>query len=265
MNLPLAKNQWSDLLPLVSLGPKRLPVVAEICERLLQKHRDAEWLPAERTLSVSLGVSRAALREAIQRLEIQGLLEVRHGIGVRVVNNPQAPVRATLLRALPDFQQRLRQFSEVRVLLEPEIARRAAERITEPEGVALLEVHARLQAAGDDVEAAVRADLEFHRHLAEIAGNKVLALMLVSIADLEDEARRVTLVRVGLPQAFSQHQAIVDAVVAGKADVAQAAMAAHVLAAQREAYRSSDDVSSSGGAPGEKPLAHGDAQAAPPA
>lgn len=225
----------------MALGAKRLPVVAEICERLLRQHRDAEWLPAERTLSVSLGVSRAALREAIQRLEIQGLLEVRHGIGVRVVNNPQAPVRATLLRTLPDFQERLRQFSEVRVLLEPEIARRAAERITKPEGVALLEVHARLQAAGDDVEAAVKADLEFHRHLAEIAGNKVLALMLVSIADLEEEARRVTLVRVGLPQAFSQHQAIVEAVVAGKADVAQAAMAAHVLAAQREAHRPPDE------------------------
>jgi len=214
---------------------KRSPVVADICARLLEAHRGVEWLPGERTLSADLGVSRTSLREAIQRLEIQGLLEVRHGIGVRVINNPQLPVRATLLRELPDFDQRLRQFSEVRVLLEPEIARRAAERMTDEERERLASLQEQMRAAGDDTDEAVRADLDFHRFLAEVAGNRVLALMLASIADLEEEARRITLVRVGLVAAYEQHRRIALAVVAGDGEAAYAAMAAHVIAAQREA------------------------------
>ncbi len=187
-------------------------------------------------LSSQLGVSRTALREAIQRLEIQGLLEVKHGIGVRVIDNPSAPVRATLLRTLPDFEQRLRQFGEARVLIEPELARRAAERIT-PEGAQRLhELLAALDDAGPLVDEAVRADLEFHRHIAELAGNRVLALMIGSMAELEEEARRVTLVRVGLAAARLQHQRIVDAIAAGDGDAAHAAMLALVLAAQRESH-----------------------------
>ena len=215
---------------------KRLPVVDGICERLVLQYRGKEWLPGERMLSTQLGVSRTALREAIQRLEIQGLLEVKHGIGVRVIDNPSAPVRATLLRTLPDFEQRLRQFGEARVLIEPELARRAAERIT-PEGAQRLrELLAALDDAGLWVEEPGRADLKSHRHIAELAGNRVLALMIGSMAELEEEARRVTLVRVGLAAARLQHQRIVEAIAAGDGDAAHAAMLAHVLAAQRESH-----------------------------
>ncbi len=187
-------------------------------------------------LSTQLGVSRTALREAIQRLEIQGLLEVSHGIGVRVVDNPHAPVRATLLRTLPDFEQRLRQFAEVRVLIEPELARRAADRITPADTQRLRALLHDLDAAGPLVDKAVRADLAFHRCIADIAGNRVLALMLGSMAELEEEARRVTLVRVGLAAAKLQHQRIVDAIASGDGDAAHATMLAHVIAAQRESH-----------------------------
>ncbi len=181
-------------------------------------------------------MSRTALREAIQRLEIQGLLEVKHGIGVRVVDNPNAPVRATLLRTLPEFEERLRQFGEARVLIEPELARRAAERIAPDDTERLRGLLSALDDAGPLVDEAVRADLAFHRHIAELAGNRVLALMIGSMAELEEEARRVTLVRVGLAAARIQHHRIVEAIAAGDGDAAHAAMLAHVRAAQRESH-----------------------------
>ena len=90
---------------------RRGPLVDAICERLSRQYRSVPWLPPERALSARLGVSRSALREAVQRMEIQGLLEVKHGVGVRVVNKPQAPVGATLARELPDLTERLRQFA----------------------------------------------------------------------------------------------------------------------------------------------------------
>lgn len=244
---PLTLSKWSDLLPLV-LPPliKRVPVVAGICERLVLQFRENEWLPAERDLSQQLGVSRTALREAIQRLEIQGLLEVKHGIGVRVVDNPSAPVRATLLRTLPDFDQRLRQFAEARVLIEPELARRAAGNITDADAQRLRSLLTSMEDAGEQVEAAVRADLEFHRCIAELAGNRVLALMIGSMAELEEEARRITLARVGFAAARLQHQRIVEAIVAGDERAAHTAMLAHVLAAQRESNRSTTPPSHAG-------------------
>lgn len=210
---------------------RRPPLAEEICERLLTRHRRAEWLPPERTLALQLGVSRSALREAIKQLEIQGLLEVQHGVGVRVTNNPQAPVRAVLLRELPDSAARIRQFAEVRILVEPAIARSAAERATRADLARLAAIHARM---GDirDFAAAVAADLEFHHCLAEIADNRVLALMLSSIAEVEEEARRVTLEAVGLAAAYAQHQRIFEAVSAHDGDAAHAAMLAHVEAAE---------------------------------
>lgn len=211
---------------------RRGPLVDAICERLARQYRSAQWLPPERALSARLGVSRSALREAVQRLEMQGLLEVRHGVGVRVVNRPQAPVGATLARELPDPDERLRQFAEVRLWVEPAIARAAAERAGPAERAALRAAHERL---GATLEEAVPADLEFHRLLADFAGNRVLSLMLSSIAGLEAETRRITLGHVGLAEAAAQHARIVAAVERGDGDAAHAAMLAHVRAAQAAA------------------------------
>ena len=208
---------------------RRGPLVDAICERLSRQYRSVPWLPPERALSARLGVSRSALREAVQRMEIQGLLEVKHGVGVRVVNKPQAPVGATLARELPDLTERLRQFAEVRLLVEPAIARAAAERAGPAERAALRAAHERL---GTTLDEAVPADLEFHRLLAEVAGNRVLSLMLSSIAGLEAETRRITLEHVGLVEAAAQHGRIIEAIERGDGDDAHAAMLAHVRAAR---------------------------------
>ncbi len=211
---------------------RRGPLVDAICERLSRQYRSVPWLPPERALSARLGVSRSALREAVQRMEIQGLLEVKHGVGVRVVNKPQAPVGATLARELPDLTERLRQFAEVRLLVEPAIARAAAERAGPAERAALRAAHERL---GTTLDEAVPADLEFHRLLAEVAGNRVLSLMLSSIAGLEAETRRITLEHVGLVEAAAQHGRIIEAIGRGDGDGAHAAMLAHVRAAREAA------------------------------
>lgn len=210
---------------------RRPPLVKEICDRLLADHRRAKWLPPERALAEQLGVSRAALREAIKRLEIQGLLEVQHGVGVRVTNNPQSAVRTVLMRELPRGVAGIRQLAEVRTLLEPAIARKAATLATKADVGRLRVIHAKLGEAAD-ADAAVVADLEFHRALAEIADNRVLSLMLHSIAEIEESARRVTLLAVGIPVAFGQHQRVMDAVAAGDASAAEATMLDHVRAAE---------------------------------
>lgn len=214
------------------LQPLRRPPLAQsIGEHLLANFKNADWLPPERRLANELGVSRSALREAIKQLENQGLLECRHGVGVRVTRNFSAPLRKVLQHAVSTPSERIRQFAAVRILVEPEIARLAAQQATPKEIALLQDCQRRMQHAANFPDA-VTADLEFHRHLATIAGNQVLALMLASIAELEEQARLVTLRRVGLSDAHSQHQQVLDAVVSGDSDAARDAMLRHVQAAQ---------------------------------
>lgn len=216
---------------------RRPPLVEAVCALLLEKHRDAEWLPPERKLAVELGVSRPVLREAIKRLENQGLLSARHGVGVQVVDQPHVPIGAALERALPSPAERVRQFTDARRVVEPELARLAAERIKPAELRRLQAALARL-ADCRDFDDAVDADLEFHRCIAEASGNQVLSLMIASMAALEAASRRVTLERVGLPQAYEQHQRIVDAIAAHEPAKAERAMLDHLTAAQATLPRS---------------------------
>lgn len=210
---------------------RRPPLTEAIRERLLGHYRRAEWLPPERSLAAELGVSRASLREAIKHLENQGLLESRHGIGVRVTDKPSTPLAQALRRVLPAPAERIRQFADVRILVEPEIARLAALRTTARTLSGLHNTQEALRCA-PDLDAAVAADLDFHSRLADLAGNRVLALMLASMADVAAEARRVSLRQVGIVSAYAQHQRVLDAVATGDPDAALSAMRAHVHAAQ---------------------------------
>jgi DNA-binding FadR family transcriptional regulator len=109
--------------------------VTDVCSQLSQEIRrdfpvDGGWLPPERELAKRLGVSRTVIREATKRLELQGLIEVQHGVGLKVVDRLHAPLIGALELLLPEKLERLAQLAETRRMVEPELARQAAERAT---------------------------------------------------------------------------------------------------------------------------------------
>ena len=79
--------------------------------------------------------------------------------------------------------QRLKQLIEVRLALEPENARLAAERATVADLKALTACHERFEAA-TSFEEQVEADMNFHCLLAEASGNKIAALLIQSLSEL---------------------------------------------------------------------------------
>ncbi len=184
-------------------------------------------LPSERHLAEQFGVSRPVVREATKRLELQGLVEVRQGVGIRVVDRLHAPVSAAARLLLPDEGERLRQSLEVRSALEPEIARRVAERASEEEIAELTAIHARLEAA-PDLFSAMECDLAFHSELARLSGNEIFALMLDSITDLGRESRRATMSEAGVGRAVKQHAAVLRAITSGDEKAAERAMRDHL-------------------------------------
>ncbi|MEW6304340.1 MAG: FadR/GntR family transcriptional regulator [Verrucomicrobiota bacterium] len=207
-------------------------LVEEVCRRLAGEIRNRTvanegWLPSERELAERLGVSRPVVREATKRLELQGLLEVQHGKGTRVTDKLHRPLNGSVSLMIPDAAERLRQLSEARVLIEPSLARLAAERASGRELKDLRRTHARLLAAANDEEC-IEADLEFHRQIALAAGNEICALLLESLAELGRESRKMTLVAAGKKRAVEHHALILGAIERRDSQAAHDAMLMHL-------------------------------------
>lgn len=216
-------------------------LVEQVCSRLSAMSERAQaandgWLPPERQLAEQLSVSRTVIREATKRLELQGVLEVRHGVGIRFVDRPYAPVSGALELLLPEADERLRQLAEARVTIEPQMARLAAERATAKHRRALDAAQQRLAAAVETSQA-IEADLEFHRILAQAAGNRILEVVLESLGELGRASRQATLASTGVARALEHHAAILDAVERRQGPAAHDAMLIHVQASANDLAR----------------------------
>ncbi len=210
-------------------------LVEEVCRQLSGQIRDDQlandgWLLPERELAERLGVSRPVVREATKRLELQGLLEIRHGVGIKVVDKLHKPLNGSVALLIPDTADRLRQLTEARLLIEPGLARMAAER-TNAASLRALRLNQTRLIQADTEEEAIESDLEFHRLIAVAAGNEICTLLLDSLAELGRESRQTTLCAVGNAVAVNHHSQILAAIEARHPEKAYAAMKMHLEAA----------------------------------
>jgi len=212
-------------------------MVDRICHELSRMAMAAQpgksLLPPEHELTTRLGVSRTVLREATKRLESQGLLESRHGVGVEVIRKLHKPVSYSLRILVPDLAESLRQAMEVRILLEIETARRAAEHASAETIAELRRIHEMFERS-TQVEEAAHLDVAFHQVIAESSGNALVGLMLDSISELGTEVRKLTLSRAGIPFGAMQHRAILEAIEQCNPEAAAAAMQVHLAHASQD-------------------------------
>ncbi len=189
-----------------------------------------DQLPPEQELAEQFTVSRTAVREAVKALREKGLVEVRPGRGTFITNGTPAAVRHSLGLLLKigsaDGSVSL---VEVREILEPEIAALAATRVNEEHIAAMREAVEAMDAALDNAEVFVEADLDFHLALAEATQNAIIPALIDSIVDLLREQRqRIAVVSGGLERGQYHHKRILDAVVRRDPDAAREAMQAHL-------------------------------------
>ncbi|RNG28329.1 GntR family transcriptional regulator [Streptomyces botrytidirepellens] len=143
-------------------GPLRERVYEALLELITTRALRPGQHLVESELASQLGVSRQPVREALQRLNTEGWVDLRPAQGA-FVHEPT--------------EEEADQLLTVRTLLEAEAARLAAAGAG-PEGVAALEeVCATGERAvlDDDVDGAVAANAEFHATVMALAGNAVLA------------------------------------------------------------------------------------------
>ncbi|MFT4294377.1 MAG: FadR/GntR family transcriptional regulator [Micropruina sp.] len=183
-------------------------------------------LPAERRLAADLGVSRTALREALGRLEVAGLVVRRHGSGTRVAR--AVPLGASLAARLENAGDDFDHSAEFRELVEPQLARLAAERITAAE---LTELRALLAASSADVDAeeSLRLDVAFHTAIARASRNPLLASLGELTANWTVEARAFShLAGDGRRVSHAGHVRILAGLEAADPDAVASAMATHL-------------------------------------
>jgi len=192
--------------------------------------KEGDQLPAERELALQFGVSRTAVREAVKALREKGLVEAYPGRGTFITSATSNSIRLTLDRLVKAGQpEGTAHLTEVREILEPEIAAMAATRADAESLAALHEAVEIMDAAMRDPEAFIEADLDFHLALAEAASNPLVLSLIDSIVGVLREQRiRIFQVEGGAERGQYHHKRILDAIEHRDADGARDAMKAHL-------------------------------------
>jgi GntR family transcriptional repressor for pyruvate dehydrogenase complex len=185
-------------------------------------------LPPERELAEMVGVSRSSLRQALKVLEMMGVISQRVGSGTRL--NPAA---ATILAEPLQFLILLDgitfdELMEARLIVEPELAARAAERAGSADLKALEEAIERMEESESDADRFVESDLAFHQAVYAASGNRVCAMLFTVVHQSLEALVRFTSSRVEPRHTIRFHRRILAAICERDAGAARQRMREHL-------------------------------------
>ena len=211
----------------IATTPDGLSMVDAAYKEMHRRILDNVWAPGhqalEQEIALQLGMSRTPVREALIRLENEGLVEVIPRRGMRVL-----PVSPTDMREIYEILGALESLAA-----EMLAARKPSDAELEPLIVATRAMEKALDA--DDLDAWAKADESFHEQLVTMAGNKLLAESVFSHWDRAHRARRFTLrLRPKPVNSTQEHMALVERLREGNAAGAAAVNREHRQRASRE-------------------------------
>jgi GntR family transcriptional repressor for pyruvate dehydrogenase complex len=215
-------------------GPKAFERVLNwVDDRILDGElKVGDHLPPERELARILGVSRAAVREAVRTLQAQGVVRSTVGAGA----SAGTTITGVSGHALSNFP--LPDVVEVRISLERLSARLASRHASSDDLAAMRAALAVMAEPGIDRERFNDADTAFHVAVAAAAGNLLAADMTVAIREsmrlpILDRFRSLRRWEDVVEELRRDHEAIHAAIAHGRADEAEAVMEAHIRSAWR--------------------------------
>ena len=218
-------------------------VVSAIRSRVLAgEFAPGRKLPTEYQLTVSFGVSRTVIREAIATLAADGLVEARQGAGVFVIDHPTQAF-ASLSQETGNKISNALNVLEVRMGIEIESAGLAALRRNSAQEAQIQEAFFEFERLLESGQATGKIDFAFHRAIAAATNNPFYVEVLDALGSRTipcdvaspwgTESVLTLEYQAGLQR---EHLAILNAISAGDPDSARAAMRAH-LAASQQRYR----------------------------
>lgn len=215
-------------------APLREIAYARFRENLFDRTLKAGQFVSQRELCGILDVPMGAVREALKRLEADGLINLIAQRGVQI-----ADVNVAFINEAFEF----------RILIETEAARRMAR---DPDVVSLRALRERTEAIievarenADDalMKLGMEVDLDLHKLLITVFSN---SLILQSYQVLDDKIRLIRLNAHYSPKrlsaAMAEHLGIIDALVEGNQEAAVSLLSAHLVTSWRRSLGQPEDL-----------------------
>jgi len=230
MSLPESAGTTPALRPLLAES-----AAARIADRFVTAFALGQFvvgqrLPSLAELATALGVSQTTVRQAVGRLVALGYVQVQRGRtgGTFVAASWGAASDAGVRRSIGDSWGTLQETLDFRSLVEQQIARTAAQRITDEDVPRIRRAVRGYAEAGTDRDASRLADIEVHQAIAAATHNSQLAELSLRLQ------QEVALGFHGEPytsrvreRAVAQHAGLADAVIARRPDEAAALAQEH--------------------------------------
>jgi GntR family transcriptional regulator, transcriptional repressor for pyruvate dehydrogenase complex len=184
-------------------------------------------IPPERELAKSFGVNRASLRQVLKVLEIMGVLSQRVGDGTYLNDSAESILDEPLdfLVLLDDLSHH--ELFETRLIVEPELAARAAERAT-AEDLGLLRKAIKSLENCETTKQRLDADMAFHECIFRAAGNRICHLLFRVVHRTLLTSMTQLAGRVELERPLSYHRAIYAAIYNHDPETARRKMHEHI-------------------------------------
>lgn len=220
----------------------RKSVCEDVCEQIRELIRQGKLnvgdkLPSERSLADAFGVSRNSIREALRVLAENNVVRSRQGDGTYVCEAARTFSASPLSVAGQKMRRRLREIFEVRRILEPEVAFRAASNMSRSEidrlKMLVFDQKRRIMSGERDAD----LDVAFHLTIARAAKNGVITEFLKTLSSIwnedradspQSEARRTA--------SLKTHVRIVDALEKRNPEAARTAMTLHLIEIEQAVF-----------------------------
>ncbi len=195
--------------------------------------KPGESLPSEKDLVEQFGVSKHTLREALRTLEEMGFITIKRGAGGGPVVSEVdiETTRESFANFLHFKKVSLSDLSEVRLLIEPYLARKAAETFTQKDLDHLNDFQKQCQKLYDQGKTLVgaKAEIGFHVYLAEHTGNVVLLVILDFVNNLlTDLKQSINPGKQFAKDVLVAHERIIEAITAKDGERAAQYMREHI-------------------------------------
>ena len=228
---------YDVLAPMPTFTPIRpLRVSNEVFEQIKQSillgtFKPGDKLPSERELAEEFQVSRVAVREALRSLENSGFIVTRQGItgGAFITDLSFEQLNNSFLDLFLAEKISIPELYHVRRLIEPEVARLSALRVTPEYAKRLRGALEAEKTPGETLSEEIDRKTSVHYILAEMCGNRFLEALISSFMRLTKQVVEAVRPDTEKLHPAGLHECVVGAVLAGDPERAAKEMERHAV------------------------------------